>query len=228
MQSKKPIKHVTNRQGGQFATIARNSGLSRDALAKFLKDPKKSDLFFAEISKPEDEWLQKMKASARKAGFLFHCVTIVVDYARSYKSAAMAGGPDTYPPDTNLENEEFDFYYQIPEKKKVIETIVMLNNGPNFQQLVNYHSAVRWALENGLRQTTPHVPFAVAERFPNLAEELKPGYSPLYVIETTRLKSRHNGDMFHWGVGWNNGSRTCKSGHDSGICGNANWYTFCK
>ncbi len=176
MQSDTQTKHVTSRQGVQLAEFARKFGVSREDLATFLKDKTRREKFFSDLN--TDNWFIQLQAEAKKIGAQLYLIPMIkVNYARPHKEAAMAGGPQT----GNFYNVlKVADKYQPSEDKLTAETIVLLNYPKGGG---NYDKTVKWGLSNGLRKTTPHVPFAIGEELPTLNYDLGP--NPMYVVETT-------------------------------------------
>ena len=174
MQSIVGFKHVTNRQGVQLAQLARESRVSREDFKNFLDNETSVKSFLSSLS--SDGWIKKLEASAAKIGGRIYIIELSIDYAKPHNDAAMAGGPQTGSDYNVLKVGDL---YQ-PENKKITETVILFNwpNGGG-----SYQKAVEWGLENGPRKTTPHVSFAVGEKFPKLNYDLGP--NPMYVVETT-------------------------------------------
>jgi hypothetical protein len=188
MQSAKTqTKHVTNRQGTYIAATLREKGILRLEVASFLRDDEKIEAF-CKILRPviEDDFLKKLQTSAEKIGARVHMMIIDVDYSKPHNDAALAGGPQT---PSNYNVLKVADKYTPSEKGIVKETVILLNYPKGGG---NYGKTVQWGLENGLRKTTPHVPFAVGENKPRLNYELGP--NPMYVVETTGCTFRGNAD----------------------------------
>jgi hypothetical protein len=178
MQSAKTqTKHVMNKHGVKLAQLAREHGVSREDFVNYISDEAKLKKLFADMNTDNAAWFEKLKASAEKIGARVHMMIIDVDYSKSHNEAAMAGGPQT-PSNYNVLKVADNY---APSEKGIVKETVILLNYPKGSG--NYDKTVQWGLENGLRKTAPHVPFAVGEQKPNLNYELGP--NPMYVVETT-------------------------------------------
>ena len=216
MQPKETAKHVTNRQGVQFAKIAREK-ISREEFGKFLNDPAKLQKFFDEM-KNGDNWFEKLQIEASKIGARVHLVRIKVDYTKSHNEAALAGGPQT---GSDYNVLKVGDKYQPSENKMTDEAIVLFNwikGGGSYQK------AVEWGLSNGLSKTTPHIPFAIGEQFPNLNYTLGP--NPMYVVETTGCS--FNGSANACCVYWRDAERFSALDWRCDFGGDRAWFAFRK
>ncbi len=170
-----PFKHVPNRQGVQLAVKAREFSISREDFKNFLDDQEKVESFFNLLN--NGNWLKKLETSAAEIGGRIYVIkNLVVDYSQSHNDAATAGGPQT---SSDYNVLKIGDLYQ-PGNKKITETIVLFNwpkGGGSYQK------AVEWGTVNSFNKTTPHVPFAVGEKFSDLNYTLGP--NPMYVVETT-------------------------------------------
>ncbi len=144
-----------------------------------------------------DNWFEKLQAEAQKIGARVHLIRLKVDYTKPHNESAMAGGPQT---GSNYNVLKVADKYQPSENKVTEETIILFNwiNGSG-----SYSKAIEWGLSNGLLKTTPHVPFAIGEQFPNLNYELGP--NPMYVVETTGCS--FGGDAYACCVSWGGAGR---------------------
>jgi hypothetical protein len=226
MQSTSKIKHVTNRNGVQLAKLAREYGVSRENFTTFLKDKKRTGKFFTEFFEElnADPWFEKIKVEAGKIGARVHLIPkLTVDYALPYNEAAEKGGSET---------EELDWMYghilecagkyQLPDDKQTDETIVLINflkEGDN-----SYEKAVAFGLKQGLRLTTPHVPFAIGEIYPKLNYELEPVIS---VVETTGYISKEQWPCACY-VLWDGSQRTPDIRVQSIFNSECDWFAFSK
>lgn len=213
------VKHVTNRQGVQFAEKARKSGVSREKFAEFLKDNMRVEKFFCEL-RNGDSWpqkIQELKLTAEKIGARIFVTELSVNYTKSHNDAAMVGGPQTGSGYNVLKVGDL---YQ-PENKVINETIVLLNwpeGGGSYQK------AVEWGLSNGLRKTTPHVPFTIGEKYPKFNYEI--GSNPSYVVETTGCSFSGDADACY--VYWDDAGRESSLGWQSYFVDGGGWFAFLK
>lgn len=167
----------------------------------------------------EKDWFIQLQAEAKKIGAQIHVIhNLRVDYTRGHNEAAMAGGPQT---DSSYNVLKVADKYQPSENKLTAETIVLLNYPKGGG---NYGKTVEWGLSNGLRKTTPHVPFAIGEELPKLNYDLGP--NPMYVVETTGCT--FGGGARACGVWWRDAKR--RSGlrwqHNFGY--DNDWFAFRK
>ena len=216
MQPKETAKHVTNRQGVQFAKIAREK-ISREEFGKFLNDPAKLQKFFEEM-KNGDNWFEKLQIEASKIGARVHLVRIKVDYTKSHNEAALAGGPQT---DSGYDVLKVADKYQPSENKVTDEAIVLFNwikGGGSYQK------AVEWGLSNGLSKSNPHEVFAIGEQFSNLNYTLGP--NPMYVVETTGYS--FNGSAGACYVYWDDSKRNSYLSWQGSFGLDCGWFAFCK
>lgn len=211
------FKHVTNRQGVQLANFAREKKVSREAFALFLKDEKKRKKFFDEL-KNGDNWFEKLQAEAQKIGARVHLIRLKVDYTKPHNESAMAGGPQT---PANYNVLKVADKYQPSENEVTEETIILFNwiNGGG-----SYSKAINWGLSNGLLKTTPHVPFAIGEQFPNLNYTL--GLNPMYVVETTGCSFRDDARACF--VCWRGARRKSRLACQSAFGDGNDWFAFRK
>lgn len=213
----KKATHVTNRQGTALAKRARENGVLREEFEALLNDETRLKKFFDSL-KTNGEWVEVLKAQAEKIGGQIHIIPqLKVNYARPHNEAAMAGGPQTGSDYNVLKVAD---KYQ-PEGEEVTEFIILFNfkNGNG-----SYKKAVEWGLENGLRKTTPHVPFAVGEQFPKLNYEL--GSNPMYVVETTGCS--FDGSERACNVWWNVARRESSLCWQSSFGDSDGWFAFRK
>ncbi|MEO5646376.1 MAG: hypothetical protein ABIO57_01230 [Candidatus Paceibacterota bacterium] len=218
MQSEK-TKHVTNKQGTQFAALARKFGVSREDFAGFIKDEKKVKTLFESMNTETDAWFESLQAAATKIGARLHLITnLVVDYSKSHNDAAMAGGPQT---ESSYNVLKVSDKYQPSENKLTNETIVLLNYPKGGG---NYGKTVQWGLENGLRKTTPHASFAVGEHKTKLNYELGP--NPMYVVETTGCTFGGGTDACY--VWWDDARRKSNLDWQDNFGNGRDWFAFRK
>ncbi|MBK5215256.1 MAG: hypothetical protein JJE53_00385 [Candidatus Pacebacteria bacterium] len=210
-------KHVTNRNGVQLARKARENGVSREAFVRFLNNPEDVKRFCDEI-KNGYNWFNELQIEANKIGARVHLIELKVDYTRSYKEAAMAGGPQT---DLDHKALKVADLYQSRENKITDEVIVLFKwiNGKG-----SYPEACDWGKQNGLLKTTPHVPFAIGEQFPKLNMEL--GASSMYVVETTGCLLYNTASACN--LSWNNTKRKANLYYLSSLNYNFVWFAFIK
>jgi hypothetical protein len=97
-----------------------------------------------------------------------------------------------------------------------------MNTFRNSNSIKNF--LVKWGLENALRLTTPHVPFAVGENKPRLNYDLGP--NPMYVVETTGCTFR--GDASACYVWWNDAERKSNLNWQGLFGGDYGWFAFRK
>ena len=211
------VKHVTNRQGVQLANLARKSEVPREKFAEFLKDNMRIEKFFCEL-RNGDGWpekIQNLKLEAEKIGARIFVTELSVDYTKSHNESAMLGGPQT---GSDYNVLKVGNLYQ-PENKIINETIILLNwpNGDG-----SYQKAVEWGLSNGLRKTTPHVPFTVGEKYPKFNYEI--GSNPSYVVETTGCSFDGNANACC--MSWSDAERKSSLNWQSDFGSSSGWFAF--
>lgn len=184
-------KHVTNRNGVQLAELAREHGVSRRDFVEFLKDKQRVKKFFDMELMP---WFQKIKKAAEKAHINCHYVEVEVDYKITHREAVLLGGPQTH---SKHDIFKMGKKYQLLNNKKATEIIILLTNCSTFGD------ARKFGRENDLDFTTPHVPFAIGEKFPNLNYEL--GVENLIISETTACNFKDS--WYLCSVAWHYGAR---------------------
>jgi len=186
------LKHVTDRQGMQFAENAREFGLTWEEFSTFLNNKEKLESFLKSLQ--DNEWFENLKKSAEKIGARVHLIEgLVVDYTKSHNQAVLDGAPETFSNNNVLKVAD----QSVIRVQKTIETIILLNweNGGG-----SYEKALQWGLANGLRKTTTHTLFAIGESFPKLNYKL--GQNPMYVVETTGCTSESSSNACHlWWIG---------------------------
>ena len=207
-----------NKHGVQLAQKAREHGVSRADFVNYINDEEKLKKLFADMSTDNAAWFEKLKASAEKIGARIHMLIIDVDYSKSHNEAAMAGGPQT--PSKYNALKVSDKYAPL-EKGIVRETVILLNYPKGGG---NYGKTVQWGLENGLRKTTPHVPFAVGENKPRLNYEIGP--NPMYVVETTGCA--FSGDALACCVWWDVAERGSNLLWQNNFGCDDGWFAFRK
>lgn len=209
---------VKNHQLKELGKGLRANGVSQKNLDDFLKDNDKLTEFCTKLKGDSDGWFEKLQVAANTIGGRVHLIPkLTVDYARPHNDAAKAGGPQT----------ESDSYvlkvandYKSSETKAVDETIVLLRLTGYFHYMVGH-----WGLKNGLRLTTPHIPFAIGEQMPQLNREI--GLDKMYVIETTGCLSQ--GHSLACFVNWHNTELKADLASQNILGGLPNpWYAFRK
>lgn len=210
---------VKNQQLKELGKFLRANGVSQKNLDDFLKDQNKVIDFYAQLKGDSDGWFEKLQVTANAMGARVHLITkLVVDYKQSHNDAAMAGGPQT---PSNYNVLKVADKYQPSENKEITETIILLNwpkGGGSYQK------AVEWGLQNGLRKTTPHVPFAIGKQFPKLNYDLGP--NPMYVVETTGCAFVGNARACN--VWWSGASRGSSLFWQSSFGDGVDWFAFRK
>lgn len=207
-----------NKHGVKLAQLAREHGVSREDFVNYISDEAKLTKLFADMNTDNAAWFETLKASAEKIGARVHMMIIDVDYSKSHNDAALAGGPQT---PSNYNVLKVADKYAPSEKGIVKETVILLNYPKGGG---NYSKTVQWGLENGLRKTTPHVPFAVGENKPRLNYELGP--NPMYAVETTGCT--FNGDARACYVWWSDAKRESNLGWQNVFGRDDDWFCFRK
>ena len=168
----------------------------------------------------DDIWFEKLQSKASKIGARVHLIKIRIDYTRPYAESVKAGGPQT-------NSGSFVFkvadIYHLPENKIKDEVIVLLNWANGYG---SYKKAVEWGLSSGLHKTTPYVPFAIGEQFPEINYEIGP--NPMYIIETTGCTFDNCQDCVCcvWWYNLNRESDLCLQGCFADLFGG--WFAFRK
>ena len=162
---------------------------------------------------------ERLQVTANAIGGRVHLIPkITVDYTRSHNDAAMAGGPQT---ESNCNVLKVADKY-LPSEDEVTDETIILLNWPEGDG--SYEKAVLWGLQNGLRLTTPHVPFAIGEQKTKLNYELE--QNRMYVIETTGCF--FDDDANACDVRWGDADRESGLGWQGNFGNEYDWFAFRK
>lgn len=175
----------------------------------------------------DQEWVKKLELSAAKIGAQIHVIPhLIVDYSQSYEDAISAATSD---------RGGSAYIYQVenlyePGIGRITEFTVLLNfkeGRHSYQQEV-----IEWGIVNGLRRSTPHIPYAVAEHFSNLKDYLAPTSRLLRVVETTGCM--HEKQLRAACIQWRNTddetdvTRCCHFPWQKRLGVSTDWFAFCK
>ncbi len=104
---------------------------------------------------------------------------LLIDYTKTIRELALTVSSNTLEEEAFVWGEE---KYKSPNKL-LTETIVLLTWEQGFGITETYKAALRWALQNELKMTLPHVPFTIGAFFPNLNQDLRTNH--VTIVETT-------------------------------------------
>jgi hypothetical protein len=166
--------HVTNRQGIEFAELARQADMKRKDVSDFLSNKRNVENLFIDMDPVR--WERILKQSFGKVHIIKN---LKVDYSRRFVEAANAAQG------TKADNNKWEFInmqdrYDTNNQEVLTETAILFNlNDCEYNDLIH---SLQWAMSHRLQLASPQLLFAIAEAFPSLNQEL--GYETMLLTET--------------------------------------------